>query len=185
MLPCQITNYFIIGPLICYDKEMQRTRKVQKILLVTGFVLLAVQIPWFFAAQLLASKSQVKTTATVVRIESNGNDCTANSRRSLCDRSDKQYPVYEFFDEHGTRYEQDDRFFGEYKENNVLGKLFLKQVGDTTTAYYSPGKPQEVLFMASLFAYSAWIIPSYFAALVFLALGLLFLHRKLREHIPS
>ncbi len=34
---------------------------------------------------------------------------------------------------------------------------------DVVAAYYTPDKPEEVLFMASVLAYTAWIIPLYFA----------------------
>ena len=45
-------------------------KKVQKIAFVAWATLFALQIPWFIGAQMLVSKTQVKTTATVVRIAS-------------------------------------------------------------------------------------------------------------------
>lgn len=123
-----------------------------------------------------------KTTATVIRIGGIDASCTGDrsGRRDFtCDHSQRLYPVYEYFDSHGQRYVQDDRYFGEYKQGNPLGKLFLKQVGDKVTAYYTHDKPQEVLFMASLYAYAAWLIPVYFAATLFLVLGAIPIARKL------
>jgi hypothetical protein len=134
-------------------------KKVQKIAFVTWVALGVLQVPWFIGAQILASKTQVKTTATVVRIASTGPNCISRA----CDRSSRLYPVYEYFDEQGVRHEQDDRYFGEFKQNNPLRGILGKEVGDVVTAYYAPGKPEEVLFMASPLAYTAWIIPSYFA----------------------
>lgn len=135
-------------------------KKVQKIAFIAWVALCILQVPWFIGAQILVSKTQIKTTATVVWISNVGSGCTG---RNLCDRSSRLYPVYEYFDQQGSRHEQDDRYFGEFKQNNPLRGILGKEVGDKVTAYYTPDKPEEVLFMASLLAYTAWIVPSYLA----------------------
>jgi hypothetical protein len=160
-----------------------RSDKAPKILAIVGVGLLLLQLPWFFIAQSLVVKSQTKTVATVIRIENMESWCTGDRPgRSdpTCDHSLRQYPVYEYFDLAGQRYEQDDRFFGEYKQNNPLRKLFWRDVGDKVTAYYTPDKPQEVLFMAGPLAYTAWLIPSYLAMCVFLVAILLLIIKKLK-----
>ena len=157
---------------------------VQKNLLLAGISLLVLQIPWFFGAQLLAAKQMTKTTATVIRIDGTHTTCTGDSSRRYdltCDHSQQLYPVYEYTDAQGHRYVQDDKYFGAYKQNNPLGKLFLKHVGDKVTAYYTHNKPEEVLFMASPYAYTAWFIPAYIALPVFLILGMIPIVRKLLQ----
>lgn len=158
--------------------------KIQRKLLLAGIILLVIQIPWFFGAQILASKQMTKTTATVIRIEGIHTHCTGDrsSRRDFtCDHSQRLYPVYEYFDAQGHSYVQDDRYFGEYKQGNPLGRLFLKHVGDKVTAYYTHDKPQEVLFMASPYAYAAWLIPAYLATTLFVVLGIIPIARKLLQ----
>jgi len=154
--------------------------KVRKFLLLAGVCLLLIQLPWFFVVQAIVNRTQTKVTATVVRIENMENGCTGRYRRSFCDRSPRQYPVYEYFDESGQRYEQDDRFFGEYKQNNPLRKVFWKEVGETVPAYYTNNKPGEALFMGGPFSYAAWLIPLYVAVIVFIAFAALVLVNKLR-----
>jgi hypothetical protein len=135
-------------------------RRIQKITFMAWVGLFILQVPWFIGAQMLVGKTQVKTTATVVRISSAGPGCTSR----VCDHSSRLYPVYEYFDRQGTRHEQDDRYFGEFKQANPLRGIFGKEVGDKVTAYYTPDRPEEVLFMTGPLAYSAWILPSYFAS---------------------
>ena len=157
--------------------------KTQKILLIIGAGLLLLQLPWFFIVQSLVEKTQTRTVATVIRIEGTDAGCTGDQQgRSdpTCDHSQRQYPVYEYFDKSGKRYEQDDRFFGEYKQNNPLRRLFWKDVGDSVTAYYTNNKPQEVLFMAGPLAYTAWFIPLYLAAAPLIAAGVLRVFKKLK-----
>lgn len=158
--------------------------KSQKILLIISIGLLLIQLPWFFVIQSIVNKSQVKTIATVIRIESNDAGCTGDrpSRPDpTCDHSPREYPVYEYYDNSGKRYEQDDRFFGEYKRNNPMRELFWKDVGDKVNAYYTKDKPQEVLFMAGPLAYTAWLIPFYIAIPVFTAFGVVFVINKLKK----
>jgi hypothetical protein len=158
-------------------------QKVQKIAFIVWVTLVALQVPWFIGAQILVGKTEVRTTATVVRIANADANCTSTR---LCDRSSRLYPVYEYFDQQGKRHEQDDRFFGEFKQNNPLRSIFAKQVGDVVTAYYTPNKPDEVLFMASLWAYTAWIIPSYFALAALLVwIGAIILQRMNAKHYLS
>src|SRR4051812_12656731 len=116
------------------------SQKAQKILQIVGMVLLVIQLPWYFVIQAFVNKTQNKTTATVIRIERQPSVCSGDRYGRLdpsCDHSDRLYPVYEYFDIHGKRYEQGDRFFGEYKKGNPLGKLFLKKVGDKVPVYYT------------------------------------------------
>src|SRR5581483_9950723 len=125
---------------------------VQKILLPIGVGLLALEIPWFVVTQLLVSHSQVKTTATVIRLDHSDANCTGDAIYGYdrtCDHSDVIYPVYAYRDSTGKRHIQDDRYFGAFKQNNPLGKIFRKKVGDTVTAYYSKNNPGSALFMAS------------------------------------
>lgn len=161
-----------------------KSQKAQKILLVIGVVLLVIQLPWYIVVQAYANKTQYKTIATVIRIDSQATRCTGDRLGrpdSTCDHSDRLYPVYEYFDQQGKRHEQDDRFFGEYKENNPLGKLFLKKVGDKVPAYYTKDRPQEVVFMASPYAYTAWYTPLYIAIPVFIAFGIVFVINRLKK----
>lgn len=140
--------------------------KLRKVLLAAGITLFAIQLPWFVVVQTLVNRSQIKTTATVIRIERNDAGCTGDKFRRIdptCDHSYRLFPVYEYYDNSGKRYEQDDRFLGEYKENNPLRSIFGKNVGDKTTAYYSKDKSQEVLFMSGPFSYAAWLIPIFIA----------------------
>lgn len=153
--------------------------KARKILLILGLVLLLVQLPWFFVVQHMVNTSEVKTTATVIRIESSGSNCTETT--NLCDHSPREYPVYAFYDTAGHRQQQDDRYFGEYKQHNPLRALFWKNVGDKVTAYYPKDRPDQVLFMAGPLAYSAWLIPLYIAIPVFFAAGVLYVIQKLRR----
>jgi hypothetical protein len=149
----------------CYYDSVT-LKKAQKILLITGLVLLVNQPPWYFGVQAFVNKTQTRTTATVIRIESEDARCTGDRPGRpdpTCDRSPREYPVYEYYDKTGKRYEQDDRYFGEYKQNNPIRGLFWKEVDETVTAYYTTGKPEEVLFMASPLAYTAWLIPLYLA----------------------
>lgn len=158
--------------------------KTRKVLLIIGLGLLLLQLPWFFVVQTMVNRTELKTTATVIRIESTDAHCTGDRQgRSdpTCDHSLQQYPVYEYYDATGKRHEQDDRFFGAYKQNNPLRRLFWKEVGDTATAYYTQEKPQEVLFMASPLAYTAWLIPLYIAGPVFIALAMLVIVQKLKK----
>jgi hypothetical protein len=151
-------------------------QKSQKILLVTGLVLLAVQLPWYFVVQAFVNKTQVQTTATVIRIESAGAGCSGDRvgrPDPTCDHSQKEYPVYEYFDKAGNKYEQDDKFFGEYKKNNPLRGLFWKDVGERVKAYYTEDKPKEVLFMAGPLAYAAWLLPLYIAAPTLITAGII------------
>ena len=145
--------------------------KFRNLLVISIIVLFGIQLPWYFVVQYIVNKTQTKTIATVIRIEIKDAGCSGDLRSKYsvtCDHSKRRYPVYEYFDSTGKKYEQDDRFFGQYKQNNPLKKLLLKKVGDKVPAYYTKNKPQEVLFMASPFAYTAWLIPLYvsFAALV-------------------
>jgi hypothetical protein len=139
---------------------MQRSKSGFVLFCIAGS-LLVLQIPWFFGATVLAGKQMTKTTATVIRIDESGSGCGGS--RMLCDRSNVLVPVYEYFDESGKRYEMDDRYFGAFKRNNPFRPLFGKDVGDTVAAYYPPDNPEQVLFMASLLAYTAWLIPLYLA----------------------
>ena len=143
-------------------------RKAQKILLIIGVGLLVLQIPWYFVVLAAGNKTMTKTAATVIRIDRIPSNCYG----SFCDRSDTLFPVYEYVDQQGRRHEQDDRYFGAFKQNNPLGKLFMKRVGDTVAAYYTKDKPDEVVFMASVAAYTALLIPLYLAVLVLIAYGL-------------
>lgn len=160
--------------------------KAQRILLIIGIVLLVIQLPWFFIVQSIVDKTQTKTVATVIRIESMGAGCTGSPsyKRQIdltCDHSQREYPVYQYYDTSGARHEQDDRFFGEYKRNNPLRGLFWKDVGDTATAYYTKDKPKEVIFMAGPFAYTAWLVPLYVATPMLIASGALVVIQKLRK----
>jgi hypothetical protein len=146
-----------------FSGQWVKTHKV--LTLIIG--LLVLQVPWYVVIQLYANKTQVKTTATVIRLDKAAADCTGDRRGRpdpTCDHSDRVFPVYEYFDQSGHRYEQDDQYFGEYKENNPLGFL-RKDVGDKVPAYYTKDKPQEVLFMASPYAYTAWLVPLYIASI--------------------
>jgi len=141
-------------------------RKTKKVLSVAVLLLLLVQLPWYLVVQQIVNKTQTKTTATVIRIESKKTICTGDRSNRLdptCDRSPREYPIYEYFDESGNRLEQNDEFFGEYKQNNPLRVLFWREVGDTVPAYYTKDKPEEVVFMAGPLAYTAWLIPLYLA----------------------
>jgi hypothetical protein len=80
--------------------------------------------------------------------------------------------VYRYTDQQGQRHEHDDRYLDAFKQNNPLGKLFLKQVGDTVPAYYTKDKPDDVTFMASAAAYTAFLIPLYLAVPVLAAYGI-------------
>jgi hypothetical protein len=158
--------------------------KAQKIILVIGIGLLIIQVPWFLVVQSIINKSQVKTIATVIRIESKDAGCTGDRLGRpdpTCDHSPREYPVYDYYDNTGKRYEQDDKYFGEYKRNNPLRGLFWKDVGDKVTAYYTKDKPQEVLFMAGPLAYTAWLIPLYVAILTFITLGILTTIQRLKK----
>jgi|GEM_PF-2471636 len=159
--------------------------KVRKIILIIGCALLVIQLPWFFVVQAMVTKSRVKTTATVIGIVSEDAGCTGDTAAradSTCDHSARQYPVYAYTDASGHRHEQDDRFFGEYKQNNPLRGLFWKDVGDTVTAYYSKDKPQQVLFMAGPLAYTAWLIPLYSALTLFGGMGIIYAIQKLKKY---
>jgi hypothetical protein len=161
-----------------------RIHKARKILLIIGIVLIIVQLPWYVAVQTYAGKTQARTTATVIRLDRKEPGCTGDTYirpDRTCDHSDRLYPVYEYFDLTGKRYEQDDRFFGEYKEDNPLGKFLQKHVGDTVTAYYTRGKPQEVIFMAGPVAYTAWLLPLYLALPVFIAFAVCYVISRLRN----
>ena len=161
-----------------------KPRKAHKILLIIAAGFLLLELPWFFVAQLIANRTMTKTEATVIKIVTLDSGCPdAPGRRQnyLCDHSDRQYPVYEYFDKSGKRYEQDDRFFGEYKERNPLRILFWKDIGDKVTAYYTNDKPQEVLFMAGPAAYTAWIIPLYLAIPVFIVAVVFYIKNKLSK----
>lgn len=156
----------------------------RKILLIIGIGLLIIQLPWYFVIQSIVSKTQTKTTATVIRIESIDAGCTGDRPSKpdpTCDHSPREYPVYEYFATSGKRYEQDDRFFGEYKQNNPLRVLFWKDIGDKVTANYTKDKPQDVLFMAGPLAYTAWLIPLYFAVPVLIAFGVLIVIQRLKK----
>ncbi len=158
--------------------------KAKKILMIFGLGLIVIQLPWYLVVQSIVNKTQTKTTATVIRIESKDAGCTGDksSRPDLtCDHSPREYPVYEYSDASGARYEQDDRFFGEYKQNNPLRGLFWKDIGDKVDVYYTKDKPQEALFMAGPLAYAAWLIPLYIAAPVLIATGFLFVIQRLKK----
>ncbi len=158
--------------------------KAQKILLVIVVGLLIIQLPWFLVIQSVINNTQAKTTATVIRIESKDAGCTGDRPgRSdpTCDHSPREYPVYEYYDSSGKKYEQDDRFFGEYKQNNPIRGLFWKEVGDKVTAYYTKDKPLEVIFMAGPPAYTVWLIPLYVAIPVLIAATALVIIQKLRK----
>jgi len=131
----------------------------------------------------MVNKTQTKTTATVIRIASRDARCTGDRpdrADPTCDHSPREYPVYEYYDSSGKRYEQDDRFLGEYKQNNPLRSLFWKGVGDKTTAYYTKDKPHKVTFMAGPLAYAAWLVPLYVALHTLLIAGALVILQKLR-----
>jgi hypothetical protein len=154
---------------------VSKNRLTRTLFLVAG-ILLVIQIPWFFGATAIADKQMVKTTATVIRVDSVY--VGRGSARSVSGKT--LIPVYEYYDRAGNRYEIDDRYFGSFKENNPLRGLFLKQVGDKATTYYPPEAPDQPLFMASLLAYSAWIIPLYLTIPVVAIGGVsyIFRHRK-------
>lgn len=159
-------------------------KRTQKILLIIGVALLAIQLPWYYAVQAYTNKTQTKTTATVIRIVSEDSGCTGDRPGRLdptCDHSPREYPVYEYYDDSGQRYEQDDRFFGEYKQNNPIRGLFWKEIGDSVTAYYTTDKPEEVIFMAGPLAYTAWIIPLYLAIPTFIAGGVITIVNKYKD----
>lgn len=158
--------------------------KIQKILFIAGTALIIAQMPWYIAVQAYVNKTQVKTSATVIRIDRKDAGCTgdrAGRPDQTCDHSDRLYPVYEYFDQHGVRHEQDDKFLGEYKENNPLGQLFLKRVGDEVPAYYTKDKPEEVVFMASPYAYTAWLLPLYLAITTVVVWGIVFVINKFKK----
>lgn len=120
-----------------------------KILIIISIILVAVQVPFY----LYGMKDQVKTTATVIRINRSGAGCTGDRpyrEDPTCDHSDRLVPVYEYYDIKGDKYEQDDRFFGEYKENNPLRGLLGVEVGDEVPAFYTEDNPEQVLFMSSI-----------------------------------
>lgn len=165
-----------------YYKRMKKLNP-KKIVIGIGLGLLVVQVFWFIGVQAYANRTLIKTTATVVRVERQYSGCAVSQK--FCDRSDRLFPIYEYFDQSGKRYLQDDRFFGEYKQNNPLRKIFGKEVGDTVTAYYTNDNPKDVIFMASLTAYTAWLIPLYLS-LPFLMVGLvLFLLDKKKDSRKS
>ena len=140
--------------------------KGHKLILVIGAGLLVLQVPWFFVMQAIVGKTQTKTVATVIRIESREAGCTGDQAGRVdptCDHSARQFPVYGYYDAAGRRHEQDDKSFGEYKTNNPLRKLFWKDVGAKVPVYYTTDKPQEALFMAGPLAYTPWLVPLYLA----------------------
>ncbi|HET7640451.1 MAG TPA: hypothetical protein VFK47_17125, partial [Ktedonobacteraceae bacterium] len=80
--------------------------KAQKIILIIGTGLLVIQLPWFFVIQSIVNKTQIKTTATVIRIESKDAGCTGDGPGRpdpTCDHSPREYPVYEYYDKTGKR----------------------------------------------------------------------------------
>jgi len=161
---------------LCHNWAVNK-RNASKILLIVAGVLLGLQLPWFFVIQAIVDKTQTKTTATVIRIDRKLANCTGDSPGSpdpTCDHSDIRFPVYEYFDSTGKRYEKSDEYLGEYKENNPLWKVFGKEVGEKVTAYYDKGKPEGAVFMAGPGAYTAWLIPLYLTFPVLIASGLLF-----------
>jgi hypothetical protein len=149
--------------------------KIQKVLCIIGIALLVIEIPWFIVTQIIADKTQTRTTATVIRVDHTAANCTGDSGARpdpTCDHSDILYPVFEYYDKQGMRHVQSDQYLDGFKQNNPLGKIFGHQVGDTVTAYYTNGKPDQIVFMDGLLAYSAWLIPL-FLAIPALAIGFL------------
>lgn len=141
--------------------------KTPKILIIISLLLVVVQIPFY----LYGIKDQVKTTATVIRIDRSGAGCTGDRPGRpdpTCDHSDRLVPVYEYFDSDGNRYEQDDRFFGEYKENNPLRRVFGVEVGDEVPAFYTESNPEQVLFMSSI---ASWMTSVFLPATAGILLG--------------
>lgn len=124
-----------------------RISKHTKRIVIALLVFILVQTIWFAVAQHQITKTNSKATGTVISIE----------YRSKYGN----YPVYEFYDRSGKRHEIDDLFFGSYKSSNPLQSILLKKVGQTATIYYPPNDPEAGLVMASLLAYTAWLIPTY------------------------
>ena len=151
-----------------------RFRKERKLLLIILGILLLIQLPWYFVVQAIVDKTQVKTVATVIAIGHEAANCTGDAYAQdghdpTCDHSDRLYPIFSYVDQSGKKHVQSDQFFGEYKQDNPVGKLFGKKVGEKVTAYYSKNQPDKPLFMDSLLAYTAWLIPIFIAILVFVA----------------
>ena len=155
--------------------------KAEKILKIICLTLLVVQIPWYVTVQIIVNRTQSKTTATVISVQRKSSGCPF-TRNNICDGSDKLIPVYEYYDSKGTRHEVDDRFFGEFKQNNPLRIIFGKEKGDKVTAYYTKTKPDEVLFMTGPFAYTAWLIPLYLTIVLSIPLTILYFINRTRKH---
>lgn len=158
---------------------MPFSKNNKRILLVLG-ALIVIQSVWFLVVQRIVDSTQLRTTATVIRIDERGSSC---SGRGPCDGSNILIPVYEFYDTSGKRHEKSDRYFGEYKKANPLRILFGKKVGDTATTYYEKDKPEEALFMANPLAYAAWLLPLYAVIFSFVVYVVIKVFRRLRRFI--
>ena len=160
------------------------TIKIQRLVRTACIILLLIQVPWYIAIQIIVNKTQSKTTATVINVERKTSSCPY-TRNNICDGSDKLIPVYEYFDTQGIRHEVDDRYFGEFKQNNPLRIIFGKEKGDKVPAYYTKGKPEEILFMTGPFAYTAWLVPIYLIITLTLPLAGLYIYNKLTGRLPG
>jgi len=143
-------------------------RSLPRKLLIIAVVLLLLQIPWYAAIQLIVDKTLVKTMATVISEGHYSSGCT----ESLCDHSAVIAPIYAYKAENGKTYTQSDQYLGGYKQNNPLIHLFGRKVGDKVTAYYSKDNPNGATFMTGPLAYTAFLIPLYFAIIVALVAGI-------------
>ncbi len=153
--------------------------KSLKILLALVICLLLLQLPWFFIAQAIVNKTQTKTTATLIRYDSRPSNC--RPRSTFCDPSVILYPVFEYYDTQGNRLEGDGKYLSEFKKANPLRFIFAEDVGDKVTAYYTPDKPSEVLFMTGIFAYPFWLIPLFLALPLLAVSGVLYMVYRFRR----
>jgi hypothetical protein len=142
------------------------SRKAQKVLLIIGTALLVIEIPWYIVIQVIVDHTQTRTTAVVIQMSRTDTICTGDTplqNDPTCDHSYLVYPVFAYHDQQGKRYVKSDQYLDGFKQNNPLGKLFGHHVGDKVTAYYTNGKPDQVVFMDGLLARTAWIIPLFLA----------------------
>jgi len=133
-----------------------------------------IQIPFY----LYGIKDQVRTTATVIRIDRSDAGCTGDRpyrQDPTCDHSDRLVPVYEYYDLQGNRYEQDDRFFGEYKENNPLIGLLGVELGDEVPAFYTEDNPEQILFMSSIVSWMSSVFLPITAGILLGIIGIVWL----------